>query len=223
MIRLDFEQGSPEWINARLALPTASQFHRILTPRTLKLSASSETYAHELLAEEMLGHPIDEQESQFMTRGSEMERDAVKFYEFTQEVETQKVGFLLRDDGLVGCSPDRLVGDDGGLEIKCYAAANHVGAMLNAEEEKARCQIQGALWITGRAWWERLSYNPELPSVITHSVRDEKFIEALASAVNQFIEYLEQCREKLIRDGFMSETAITMRAERRRGFGIVDV
>lgn len=223
MIVLDFAQGSDAWIAARLGLPTASQFHRILTPRTLKLSASSETYAHELLAEEMLGHPIDEQESQFMTRGSQMEIDAVKFYEFTQEVETQKVGLLLRDDGLVGVSPDRLVGDDGGLEIKCYAAANHVGAMLNAEEEKAKCQIQGCLWITGRAHWDRLSYNPELPSVITRHYRDREFIGALAGAVNAFIDRLEQLRDKLIGDGFMPEAAIAMRAERRRGFGIVVV
>jgi hypothetical protein len=221
MIVLDFEQGSDGWIAARLGLPTASQFHRVLTPRTMKLSASAEPYAHELLAEEMLNHPIDEQESMFMTRGSELERDAVRFYEFTQDTATQRVGFILRDDGRVGCSPDRFVGNDGGLEIKCYNAANHVGAMLHAEEEKARCQIQGALWITGRRWWDRLSYNPELPCVITRSVRDEEFISKLAAAVNQFIEYLSECRAKLIREGFMTEGMIEARNNRRRELGIL--
>ena len=203
MIHLDVEQGSDEWIQARLGIPTASQFHRIITPKTLKLSQSADGYAYELLAEEILGHPIDEAESMFMSRGSQMERDAVKFYEFTQGVQTERAGFILRDDRLVGCSPDRLVGADGGLEIKCYSAANHVAAMLNAEAEKAKCQIQGGLWITGREWWDRLSYNPEMQSVITRSYRDEKFITVLADAVNQFVEFLAVCGKKLIRDGFM--------------------
>lgn len=220
MIHYKCEQGSPEWIDARLGIPTASQFHRILTPRTMRLSASSAAYAHELLAEEMLGHPIDEQESQFMMRGSQMERDAVRFYEYTQDVTTTEAGLILRDDGLTGCSPDRLIGEDGGLEIKCYAAANHVAALLKADAELARAQIQGCLWITGRKYWDRLSYNPELPSVITRHGRDDEFIKALAEAVNGFVAFLESCRQKLNRDGYMPESAIIMRANRRREFGI---
>lgn len=205
MIVLNVEQGSPEWVAARLGIPTASQFHRVLTPRTLKLSASAEGYAHELLAEEMLGRPLDDHETPFMTRGSQMERDAVQFYEFARGVETESVGFVMRDDRSVGCSPDRLVGADGGLEIKCLAAANHVGAMLNADPERAKCQIQGALWLTERRWWDRLSYNPELPPVIVRLERDEWFIEKLATAVNEFIEYLAACRRKLIREGFIQK------------------
>ena len=59
MIVLDHDQGSTEWIEARLGIPTASGFHRIITP-TGKLSASRDAYEGELLAEWALGRPVTE-------------------------------------------------------------------------------------------------------------------------------------------------------------------
>lgn len=215
MIRLDMPQGSEEWQLARLGIPTASQFHRIITPRTMKLSEGAEKYANELLAEELLGHPIDPEATQFMQRGGALERDAVEFYEFNRDVHTEKVGLIVRDDGLVACSPDRLVGDDGGLELKCPSPAVHVNYMLKASEARSyNCQVQGGMWLTERAWWDWLSYNPEMQPVLVRFERDEKFIEALARAVNVFLEYLAEQRAKLIRGGFMSEDVIAMREAR---------
>jgi hypothetical protein len=216
MIVLNCEQGSDDWIAARLAVPTASQFHRIITPKTGKLSAAADGYVHELIAEEMLGHALDEAESDFMARGTAVERNAVEFYEFQQDVTTTKVGFVLRDDMRAGCSPDRLVGNDGGLEIKCPSALVHVGYMLNKDADKFRCQVQGALWITGRAWWDWLSFNPELPPVLIRFERDEKFIAQLAQAVEQFANYLDECRHTLIRDGLLQQAVVDLRMERLR-------
>jgi hypothetical protein len=202
MIRLDCAQGSDEWIDARLGVPTASQFHRIITPKTMKPSSAAETYAHELLAEELLGHSLDEGESQFMTRGSALELSAVQFYEFNRDEHTERVGFILLDNLRAGCSPDRLVGENGGLEIKCPSAAIHVAYMLGSDAEKYRCQVQGALWITGREWWDQLSYNPEMQPVLIRHQRDEEFIAKLSAAVNVFAEYLDECRAKLVREGY---------------------
>lgn len=204
MIRLDCAQGSDEWLQARLAIPTASQYHRIITPKTGKLSSQAEGYAYELLAEELLGHPIDESSSDFMTRGSALEKGAIDFYEFQNDVNTERVGFIMRDDRLTGCSPDRLVGEDGGIEIKCPSAKVHVGYMLGQDADAYRCQVQGALWITGRAWWDWLSYNPELAPVLIRFDRDEAFIAKLAATVDQFIGYLDECRLKLVAGGYLS-------------------
>lgn len=223
MIRLDMQQGSVEWQMARLGIPTASQFHRIVTPKTMKLSSGVDAYAHELLAEEMLGHPINEDETLFMTRGTELEAQAMKFYEFTRGVETERVGLVLRDDAMVGCSPDRLVGEDGGLELKCPSAAVHVAYMLNTSDAlKYNAQIQGALWLTGRQWWDWLSYNPEMPSVLVRFQRDETFITTLAGAVNQFVEYLDERRRKLMKLGYYTEDMMTIRRDRRRELGAKD-
>lgn len=202
MIVVDCEQGSPEWIKARLGIPTASQFSRIITPKTMKLSGSVDSYLCELLAEQMLGTQVNDENNDFMMRGTGLELDAVSFYELQRDTEAQRVGFCLADDRRYGCSPDRLVGEDGGLEIKCPSAPTHVSYMLDVTE-KYRPQVQGALWITGRKWWDFLSYNPELPPVLVRFERDEEFITALSKCMAQFLSYMDESREKLVRTGYM--------------------
>lgn len=195
------EQGSAQWIAARLGLPTASQFSRILTPRTLKPSASAERYLWELLAERIIGQPANDASTKFMERGKAMEAQAVAFYELQRGVDTRRVGFVTRDDGLVGCSPDRFVGDDGLLEIKCASAAVHVGALLGGVTDEYRAQVQGQLWITGRQWCDLLYFNPEMPPVLTRMERDPEFIAALSQAVGSFAERLADGAHRLAEAG----------------------
>jgi hypothetical protein len=198
MIRVDCEQGSAEWFAARLGIPTASQFSRIITPKTMKLSDSSVGYMHELIAEQLLGQAMDDGSSiGFMQRGELLERKAVEFYELQRDVETEKVGFVLRDDRRVGCSPDRFVGADGLLEIKCPKASNHIGYLLDAEGIGYRAQVQGQLWITGRAWVDTLSFNPDLPPALVRAYRDDEFITKLAQAVDQFLSFLDESKAAL--------------------------
>jgi hypothetical protein len=47
-----------------------------------------------------------------------VEAEATDWYEFDQDVTVQRVGFITDENHTVGCSPDRLVGDEGLLEIK---------------------------------------------------------------------------------------------------------
>jgi hypothetical protein len=196
MIVHDVEQGSPEWRRLRLGIPTASNFHRIISPKTLKLSAASHGYLCELVAERLLGEPMDADKTMFMERGSELEEQAVAYYELQRDVETTRVGFVTDDDCAVGCSPDRLVGDDGGLEIKCPGAAQHVSNMLEMTAHYMP-QVQGTMWLTGRDWWDLLSFHPALPPVIVRIERDEEYIERLAEAVCAFNVRLDQATEQL--------------------------
>lgn len=207
MIRLDVEQGSAEWLAARIGVVTASQFSKILSNKTAKLSTQSAGYAYQLLAEQALGVPMDGASSGFMVRGSDMEKSAVAYYELTKDIDTEKVGFILRDDRRVGCSPDRLVGDDGLLEIKCPWAPVHISYLLDDEGIGYRAQVQGQLWITERAWCDTLSFNPELPPALVRQPRDEPYIKALSSAVLQFCEYMEELKEKLRKFGLFSDEA----------------
>lgn len=197
MIRVECLQGSESWHAARLGLPTASSFHRIVTPKSGKPSASSHKYLYELVAERLLGTPLDSASSEFMERGKALEGEAVAWYELQRGVDTEKVGFVLTDDRRAGCSPDRLVGEDGGLEVKCPSAGVHVGYLLGELSEEYRCQVQGGLWVTGRRWWDLLSYNPLLPSALVRIERDEEFIAALESAVGEFCERLDEATKRL--------------------------
>ncbi len=201
MIRVDVEQGSSEWLQARLGIPTASQFNRILTPKTMKMSSQAAGYRNELLAEWFLGESSEAARSDFMARGSDMEGEAVKWYEFDRTVTVDRVGFCLTDDRRVGCSPDGLVGEDGGLEIKILSASNHVGSLLTDDIEQHRCQIQGGLYVTGRQWWDRLYYHPTLPSVVRRMHRDEEFIGTLNLQLAFFNAALTEDRNLLIDQG----------------------
>lgn len=199
MITLDCKQGSQEWLAARIGIPTASCYDKIITPKTRKPSASADRYIWNLLAEWLTGQSLDESVSQWMERGTEMESEAVQFYELHGDMETERIGFCLRDDRKTGCSPDRTVGVDGLLEIKCPSMPVHIGYMLNPDGlEGYACQAQGQLYITGRQWVDLLSYNPELPPALVRYYRDEELIRSLSEAVDAFLVRLDLAKEKML-------------------------
>ena len=197
MIRHDCVQGSPAWHALRLGLPTASAFGRIVTP-TGKPSASAEGYLHELLAERLLGYPISAESTDFMERGKALEEQAVAYFEMETGLDTEAVGFCTTDDGRAGCSPDRLVGSDAGLEVKCPAPATHVGYMLDGGiADRYRPQVQGSLWVTGLQRWHTLSFHPDLPPALAVMERDDDYITALSKAVTEFCSRLEEAHARL--------------------------
>lgn len=207
MIRLDVEQGSAEWHVARLGIPTASQFHRLLTPKTRKLGAGATTYMHELLAEWLIGIPAGPEAKSYIARGNDLEPWAVSYYELQRSVTTEKAGVCLRDDRMVGCSPDRLVGADGGLELKCPGAPQHVANLLDMQDDYF-AQVQGNLYVTGRRWWDLMSYHPEIPAALVRVERDEGYIAALDTALGSFVADLLAARARLIARGAEPATSL---------------
>jgi hypothetical protein len=203
MKRIDCVQGDPLWIISRLGVATASRFSKIVTQKTMKLSSQADDYLAELIAEWMLGRPVDDVSSTFMERGKELEPDAISWYEMTHDVDVDRVGFLTTDDGLIGCSPDGLVGDDGGVEVKCLNAKNHVAQLLDPLNEDFRAQIQGCLLVSDREWWDRLYFNPVLPKVERRFGRDEPFIAALRSALSEFTDRLAEAKEIILKTGYV--------------------
>src|SRR6476659_7528724 len=163
----DVAQRSPEWHALRLGKPTASEFHKIITPKTGKLSAQARKFACRLIAERLLNEPLDLLGGiEAIERGKAMEPDAVAQYEFAEEVETQPVGFVTTDDGLVGASPDRLiVGASAGLEIKCPLLPTHIGYWLDGPGDGYRPQVQGQLWVAEFEWLDFYSYYPQMEPV----------------------------------------------------------
>ncbi len=198
MIHHKVEGRSEEWRGLRLGIPTASEFHRIITPKTLQLSAESVTYMHELLAEWVSGAEIEGFEGKWMQRGIEMEDGAIRAYEGIMDIETEPGGFFTDDLARWGCSPDRLCGDKGGAEIKNRLLHVQIGHVLKREvDAKAKCQVQGCLLVTEREWWDVFSYHPSLivPSVRVY--RDDVFCKALEAGLIAFSEVMGEMRLKL--------------------------
>lgn len=199
MIMHDVQQNSPEWFAARVGVITASNFGRIITPKTMVLSASASAIENRIVAEILTGESIEEfQGNQYTDRGHILEPDAVSFYELTTGTETQKVGFITNDDGAVGCSPDRLIGEDGGLEIKCLSSPKHVEFVLSGKiDEEHKAQIQGCLMITGRKWWDVMAYHPEIKPSIVRVTPDEEYISKLAVAIKTMLSNIQHKLERL--------------------------
>lgn len=200
MIWHDVEQGSSEWHQLRVGIPTASEFNRIVTPKG-KLSDQRRGYLDELLAQWLFGCPLEHFESDWMIHGHESEPEAAAAYEFLRGVELTNGGFFTTDDGMVGASPDRLIAPRGSLEIKCVKATTHVSYMrYKGVEEKYRCQVQGQIWVAERDWCDAESYCAGLPTIIRRADRDEEFIGVLSDAVGKFVDELLEAREQIKRE-----------------------
>jgi YqaJ-like viral recombinase domain len=202
------EQGSLAWKRLRLGIPTASEFGRIITPGG-KASTQADDYTNRLVAEFMLGEPIEGFEGNRWTqRGTEVESNAVAYYEFQTDRETQEVGFVIDDDRTVGCSPDRLVGEDGLAEIKCLAGNTHVERLLDqAIDPKYKPQIQGQLYVTQRQWVDAVFYHPRLPSLILRVERDVEFLSTLHVLLRRFRDDLAAKFARMRELGYLKEAA----------------
>lgn len=205
MIVHDVQQGSPEWFACRLGIPTASEFDKIITP-TGKASTQYEAYANRLLAEQMTGKPGEAFEGNAWTeRGNELEPDAVAFYELQRDVQAVRVGFCTDDGRTMGASPDRLIGDDGLLEVKCPAPHTHIQYLLDQNiDRKYYPQLQGQLLVTNRKWVDIISYHPELPPVILRVDRDEVYLAAMVKLLADFRRELQMKQGKMVKLGYMA-------------------
>jgi len=188
-------QGTPEWFEARAGKITASNFDKILTP-TGKLSSQAEKYLYQVAGEAVLGTCEESYTSTWMQRGSDLEVEARQFFELATGLSVEQVGFV--SDGGIGCSPDGLIGEDGGLEIKCPRLSNHVGYVLKGElPPEYKPQVQGSLLVTGRKFWYFMSYFPGMEPLILKVERDEKYIQALARALKEAVETVKEITLKL--------------------------
>lgn len=185
-------QGSPEWLEARLGCPSGSNFKRLITSRG-EPSSTAETYINELIAEKLTNETTFVTETEWMTRGKELELDAKSYYEFEHGVDIEDIGFIKDDQYEAGVSPDGLIGKHGGIEIKCPKPSTHIQYLRTRKVPSIYIpQIQGCMWITGRKWWDFMSFHPSLPPLIIRVQRDEEFISKLNRLVIDACKTIEK-------------------------------
>ena len=193
----DVAQYSDEYDRLRLGIPTSSSFHKIITPQG-KPSKQWREYACVLIAERILQQKIEFYNSPAMERGLIVEAEAADWYEFDHDVTVQKVGFITDDDHAMGCSPDRLVGAEGLLEIKAPLPHTQVDYWISGEiSERFRPQLQGQLYISQRSWVDIVCWHDVLPKLVMRVEPDEKFIESLDREIRIFNYFIERVMEKI--------------------------
>ena len=198
MIKVDCEQRSEEWYQARLGIPTGTGFDKIMTG-ALKPSTQAEVYQNKLVAEWYTGEPESNFVSEAMQRGIDLEPVAIEAYEFATDKTVEPVGFVYKDETkLLGISPDGLCGPHG-VEIKCPLPSTHVSYLLSQELPAAYVgQLQGSMYVTGLEQWAFCSYCPGFPPLIIMIERDERWQSAFEPLIEKFIDGMLEKREKLI-------------------------
>ena len=195
LITLDCEQGSEEWLAARLGIPTATGIKNIVTQSGQK-SSGWVSYLAELIAESIEGGS-DGFKSNDMQRGNELEPRARMAYEFETGNDVVQVGgvYLNADKDLM-VSPDGLIPNlKKGLEIKGPNMKTHIKYLLEGGVPvEYVIQVQAALWVTGYETWDFISYCPEYqkqPLYLYTAERDPVLMQAFDEHIPNFIRTLK--------------------------------
>ena len=196
----EVEQGTPEWLQARVGVVTASEFANLVTPawkaRTGEMVAS---YLARKLAERWRRAPLAGWSSGPMEQGSLREDEAIPYFECKTGRKVNRVGFITTDDGRWGCSPDGLLAVNTGIEVKCPEPQTQVKYLLTGElPDQYKAQVQGSMLVTGAASWTFFSFCRGFPDLILTIERDASAIDALAKALESFCGHLDDGYARLV-------------------------
>ncbi len=159
---VDVQQNTDEWQELRCGVVTASNFPKIMANYGKSFGNPAIEYAQKKALERVTGKVCNLGfKSSFMDRGHELEPLAVMDYEFETFNFVSNGGFF--KDGLIGDSPDGLVGTDGCIEIKSVIPNTQWKRLKTQKYDTAyRWQIQGHLFVSKRKWCDFISYCPEM-------------------------------------------------------------
>jgi predicted phage-related endonuclease len=183
----DLIQGSPEWIAARLGSFGASALGALMAKGEGKTRAK---YIDQLVCERLSGRPQGWEGNDATESGHAQEPLARRAYEMRTGAFVESVG-LIRHPRLTfaHASPDGLVGDDGGLELKSHVKfVTHFAAIQGGMSKAHQYQCQFGMACTGRNWWDYGHYCADAPEhlqlfMFPRVKRDDAVIADLVAAI----------------------------------------
>ena len=201
------EQGSQEWLAERAGKWTGSKFVDVMaiSERTGKPLKARSDAVWQVVVERMTGQAIEGPGGFALAWGHEVEQFARDAYELETGNVVQQVGFIEHQEfPFAGASPDGLIDDDGGLELKCPRDSRiHLDRFLSGVPSEYIPQIQGCMWVTGRQWWHFASYDPRMPEshrlLIIKVPRDEAVIAKIQAAVLAAEAEAQELHKQLLR------------------------
>ena len=199
MIISPHPQGTQEWLDEHLGLPTASCLKKIVTT-TGKPSASAGKFIYELTGEHITRRQTKRFVSMKMKMALQREPKARRAYMEKTGNLVYEVGLCYKDEQkMFGASPDGLIDPDGGLEIK--DAEPHIQIDRRRTQWSGMehfHQIQGCMYVCDREWWHLFSYCEGLEPIIIRFKRNDNFIKSLKKELKDFCDklYMEIRKEK---------------------------
>ena len=202
----EVEQGSQEWHRMRAGRITASKVHDIIKKGRAKgsYSAARQTYMNELIAQVCTGLLPDEITAKQMQWGKDNEPKALDLYDPFEEKQITQIAFIYSDDMRCGVSPDALVGDNGGLEIKCpWTTSQYIDQLLGGDPKpEYLTQMQFSLWLTKREFWDFANYDPRMKKANIKVVRHLPDLELFKVFDEEIPKFIEDMDKKLNSIGF---------------------
>lgn len=193
------EQRSEEWHALRKQYPlTASNAQAIASN-----GKGLETLIWEKLSRRYSSAPDEEYTNEHIERGVELEDQACSLYELETGATVEKVGFVTNEaiSSVGGASPDRLVGKDGLLEVKCPNDTKFFRMMVEgiAVEPQYGWQAQMQMLFTGREWCDLCLYNPNFKQsfLIVRLEPDEEMQKALVAGLKKGEAIIKEIEKQL--------------------------
>jgi putative phage-type endonuclease len=192
----EIEQGTDKWHALRRGVITASAIGKLLTATGKPANNdTSRAQLYQLLAERITGESDPGFYNDDMARGHLLEPYARGIYakNFDPVAECGFVTLTTPTGGVLGYSPDGLVGNDGLIEIKCPRPKTHLKALLTGEVPSEYIpQVQTGLAVTGRRWCDYISYSPGLPLFVQRCGPEPVIHEQIFSAHEAAERQLDQ-------------------------------
>lgn len=182
---------------------TASGIKDMMTggrSKKTEFGKTAHTYAKEIALGRIGVEVPDNAYGSAIDWGNHYESFAIEAYERRRmvEVHSQQVFQRHPEHQWVGGTPDGLVGESGGMDAKCpYNITNHMMNLLKNEQlSDYLYQFQGYMWITGRQWWDFVSYDPRYDEALrlhVHRVeRDDELIKEIDLRYRKFEEIIQK-------------------------------
>ena len=195
----EIDQGTDEWHELRLGSVGGTAINSVLSKGQGKMRQS---LLYHLAAEILSGKKTNSFQSAAMLRGKELEGEARQAYCFITGNDVEQVALVKGDMPRVHVSPDGLVGDDGGIEIKVLEPHVYVELVDTGKIDiKYIRQCQYFLWLTGRQWIDFAAYCPEIekrPLWINRLAPDAKVFGEIDSALPPFMAELDGLVQRLL-------------------------
>lgn len=197
IIITDIEQRSESWFQAICGNVGASSIDKIITTKGEPSKQRTE-YMMTLAAERITGKQEVGYINQAMLNGIEREAEARTLFEMVHGVEVQQVGLIYTDDKSAHCSPDGLIGEKSGYEVKNPLSKTHIKYLLDGKlPTEYFCQVQFSLFVSGRGSWWFMSHYPGIRPFMVEVFRDEKWIEKCDKELKAFNQELEEMVKRL--------------------------
>ena len=181
---------------ARIGYISASNMEKVLAKGEGK---TRRRYMLELIAERTTGKPTEGFQSQAMIDGIENEQFAVSWYEAKNGIFCQNTEFIKHPTiPMYGSTPDRLIGDNGLLEVKNPITPNYLEFLESKKIDRGyMLQMQSQLDCSGREWCDHLVYSTVYNcGVVVRVERNEKIISEIHEGVMSLNADIEEFVKK---------------------------